>query len=544
MKYTKTIVSLSLILIVSASTYSQKKALESINKNDLKLHMEFLASDELEGRASGENGLNVAARYLAGQAEHIGLKPANGEDGYFQYYTIEERSYDWDQCELITTRNNGEIIKNEHPFFVFPGINDDELKISGEVVFAGYGIKDDTFDYDDFENVDITDKIVMILNRAPMTADGSESQFGEKWLGMQNFQFKMQHIAMQQPKAVFLVFDPKSKMNSIEDLNPDIVKYISNSRALKVEGTKDSEQSMGPKMALIHRSVADEILESTGKTLVELQNAIDETLEPQSFLIKGQHTDMKLVMKNKDLIVPNVFGIIEGSDPVLKDELVIYMAHFDHLGMGENGDVYNGADDNGSGTVALIEIAEAFLKEKKQPKRSVGFLWVSAEEIGLFGSTYFADHPLHPIENIVSAINLDMVGRTVSEEDISKGRKNMTIVGMDSVKVIGGKQSSVLMEINELVLEEFGLKPNYKYNNPKHPARYFYRSDHINFAKKDIPILFYSTGTHADYHEITDELEKIDYDKFLLMTKFCYKVGFNVANYKEEIIVDNPMSGW
>jgi len=197
-----------------------------------------------------------------------------------------------------------------------------------------------------------------------------------------------------------------------------------------------------------------------------------------------------------------------------------------------------------SGTVALIEIAEAFMKEKKRPGRSIGFLWVSAEEIGLFGSEYFAEHPLIAHEQIAAVINLDMVGRSKTEEDVKSSRSGLTIQGGDSVKVIGGLQSKVLMAINERSLEEAGLVGNYQFNNREDPRRYFFRSDHISFARKDIPVLFYSTGTHRDYHLISDEEEAIDYGKFLKMTRFCYKVGFNVAQYKDHITVDNPMSSW
>jgi len=214
------------------------------------------------------------------------------------------------------------------------------------------------------------------------------------------------------------------------------------------------------------------------------------------------------------------------------------------MGTDGNGGVFNGADDNATGSVALIEIAEAFMKEKKRPKRSIGILWVSAEEIGLFGSQYFADHPLIPQENIAAAINLDMLGRTKMEEDVKSKRSGLTIQGEDSVKVIGGLQSKVLMDINNRTLEDMGLVGNYIYNDINHPERSFYRSDHINFARKDIPVLFYSTGIHRDYHMLTDVEERIDYERFLKMTRFCYKVGFNVAQYSDPIEVDKPMSGW
>jgi Zn-dependent M28 family amino/carboxypeptidase len=249
-------------------------------------------------------------------------------------------------------------------------------------------------------------------------------------------------------------------------------------------------------------------------------------------------------MESKDLEVYNVFGMIEGSDPELKDEMVIYLAHYDHVGTDGQGGVFNGADDNASGTVALIEIAEAFKKEEKSPRRSIGILWVSAEEIGLFGSQYFAENPLVPAEKIAAVINLDMVGRTKTAADEQSDRSGLTIQGGDSLEVIGGLQSKVLMKINEKSLKKAGLVGNYHYNNLTDPNRYFYRSDHINFARQDIPVLFYSTGTHSDYHMVSDVEKAIDYSKFLKVTRFCYEVGFNVAQYKGSIEVDNPMSRW
>ncbi len=523
---------------------AQKRALESIITEDLKLHMDFLASDELEGRSTGEKGLEVAARYLAGQAEHTGLKPMNGELGFFQYYSIEERTYDWEKSGISIISEKGKRTVNKKAFYLIPGIQNDRLTLEGQVVFAGYGINDEAFNYNDFSNIDISDKIVMIMNRAPMNAEGTECKFGSKYMEMQNFQYKMQNIMMQGPKAILMVFDPKSGMNSIEDLDPGISKYLSSSISLKKEETENKPDYPRPRMILVHRDLADHLLENSGTSLEKLQAEIDESLEPGSFQLEGIKVEIDLIMKNTEHDVPNVFGVIEGSDPLLKNEFVIYLAHFDHIGTDGEGGVFNGADDNASGSVALIEIADAYMKEKNLPERSVGFLWVSGEEIGLFGSGYFADHSLVPIENIAAVINLDMVGRTKTDEDRHSDRDDLTIVGGDTVGVLGGLQSKLLMDINTKTLNEMGLIPDYTYNNLDHPARFFYRSDHINFARKDIPVLFYSTGTHADYHRVTDDPGKIDYDKFLTMTKFAFKVGFNVANYKGKITVDNPMSKW
>jgi len=534
------------IALFSLPAQAQKDGLESISSDELKTHMLFLASDELEGRDTGEPGLQVAARYLAVQAEALGLQPLDADKDYLQPYLIADKGYDREKSHIAITGADGSVSLNEDPFYVFPAPSGDQTIYEGDVVFAGYGINDKEQGYNDFENIDIQDKVVMIMNRAPMNEDGTEAQFDNaKWTDMQNFQYKMMYIYSQKPRAVLMVMDPKSGMESIEDINPAIAKFLSRSRELKTED-KEEDSPMGnrPGMILIHRNVADQLLASSGKNLKDLQLEIDRDLKPNSFLIEGSSIKIELHMESSDLEIYNVFGMIEGSDPELKDEMVIYVAHYDHVGTDGKGGVFNGADDNASGTVALIEIAEAFTKEEKGPKRSIGILWVSAEEIGLFGSQYFAEHPLIPKEKIAAVINLDMVGRTKSPEDELSDRSGLTIQGGDSVKVIGGLQSEVLMKINEKTLKACGLVGNYQYNNLKDPNRYFYRSDHINFARQDIPVLFYSTGTHRDYHMVSDEEEAIDYDKFLKMTRFCYEAGFNVAQYKGAIEVDNPMSTW
>lgn len=545
MKTHQLLMNLCLMSLFFQPVWAQKKGLESINAHDLKTHMLFLASDELEGRDTGEPGMNIAARYLAVQAKRLGLKSADPEHGFFQPYIISERAYDQENSAVTIATEGMDPVVDRNPFYMLSGNSADRTLIEGEVVFAGYGIKDDENEYNDFAQIDIEGKIVLIMNRAPMNEEGTEILLdNNRYGGMMNFRSKLEYIVGQNPKAVLVVFDPKSGLQSLEDMNPGFASYLGRSRSLKMEESEEEAEWMQPRVALIHRSVADQVLMGSGRSLKELQLEIDRNFASRSFLVEGVHMKIELVMKTTDIKVSNVFGLIEGSDPVLKDEVVIYLAHYDHVGTDASGNVYNGADDNASGTVALIEIAEAFLKEKKAPKRSIGILWVSAEEIGLFGSQYFADHPLVPTEKTAAVINLDMVGRTKTQEDGESNRQGLTIVGGDTVKVIGGLQSKVLMEINEKTLTEMGLVGNYTYNDLNHPDRYFFRSDHISFARKDIPVLYYSTGTHKDYHRVTDDEELIDYDKFLKMTRFCYKTGFNVAQYDDPIEVDNPMSTW
>lgn len=544
MKIISKTIAVLLVSLFIVNLQSQQKGLQSISSRDLKTHMEFLASDELEGRNTGESGLQIAARYLAVQASRIGLKPVDPDGGFFQRFILQERSYDR-KNSVITITEDSAGISNTQPFYILPSVENKNILIEGDVVFAGYGIRDKNHDYNDFENIDISGKVVLIMNRAPMNEEGTEILFDpEKWSGIMNLQFKLPYIMSQDPKAVLVVMDPKSGLSSIEEIYPGIARYLSSTRKLKTGEQEAVPEGYRPKSVFIHRSVADQLLEGSGKTMEELQVEIDGKLEPQSFELDHKNIRIELQMEVKDMALSNVFGLIEGSDPELKDEVVIYVAHYDHVGTDGKGGVFNGADDNASGTVALIEIAEAYMAEKKLPGRSIGILWVSAEEVGLYGSEYFAKHPLVPEEQIVAVINLDMVGRTRTEEDTRLGRHDMTIVGGDTVKVIGGLQSTVLMEISKKTLDELEMVGNYRYNNIDDPERYFFRSDHINFARMDIPVLFYSTGTHRDYHTVNDVEERIDYDKFLKMARLGFNVGYNISRYKGPIEVDNPMSGW
>ena len=523
---------------------AQKMGIESITIPDMESHMYFLASDELEGRSTGEPGLNIAGKYLATQAKLLGLKAMDDDKDYLQNYVLVESNYDFEKSQ-ITVGSDGEdpAILNED-FFIIGGDNSEHYSVEGEVVFAGYGVVEADHNYDDFAEVDITGKFVLMMNRAPMDEAGETIKFGAKYGDMQNVMIKYPNIAMRQAKGILLVMDPKSGFNSIIEAAPFIKNFLSSSKSVKGSPSDGMFGQMPLPIILIHRKVADQLLEGSGVTLDELQRKIDESLEPHSFPIQNKTCQVDLYLNSREFNAPNVFGVIEGSDPKLKDEYIIYMAHIDHLGTDEQGNVFNGADDNASGSVALLEMAEAFLKEKKKPARSIGFLWVSGEEIGLFGSGYYAENPIIPLNKTVTAINLDMVGRSRTEKDNAANSSQITVLAGDSIRVIGGLQSKVLMDINKTTLKEMNMAGDYEYNNTDHPARYFYRSDHISFAQKDIPILSFSTGTHTDYHKITDTIDKIDFQKFQHVTRFVFKVGFNVANYKGEITVDNPFSSW
>lgn len=225
----------------------------------------------------------------------------------------------------------------------------------------------------------------------------------------------------------------------------------------------------------------------------------------------------------------NILAFIEGSEK--PDEIIVISAHYDHVGT-KNGEIYNGADDDGSGTVAVMEIAQAFNEAKKKgygPKRSILFLHVTGEEHGLFGSEYYSDHPVFPLVNTVANLNIDMIGRDDPE---NRGKKYVYVIGSEML-------SSDLKKISETAnAKTEKLELNYKYDDPKDPQRLYYRSDHYNFAKHNIPVAFYFDGIHEDYHKPTDTPDRIDYDILTKRTKLVFATAWELANRPDRIVVD------
>src|SRR5690606_16420895 len=227
----------------------------------------------------------------------------------------------------------------------------------------------------------------------------------------------------------------------------------------------------------------------------------------------------------------NVLGFIEGSEK--PEEILVISAHYDHVGV-HDGEIYNGADDDGSGSVAILEIAKAFKKAEKEvfrPKRSILFLHVTSEEIGLLGSKYYTDvQPVFPLENTIANLNIDMIGR-VDDKHLNQP---------DYVYLIGSdKLSTDLHNLSESANQKYiNLELDYTYNDENDPNRFYYRSDHYNFAKNNIPIIFYFNGVHPDYHKTTDTSDKINYDLLAKRTRLVFATAWELANAENRPIVD------
>ncbi len=513
----------------------------TITSADLKNYVTFLSSPLLKGRMNGEPELDIAAEFIASQAGLIGLKPANN-GSFFQPYTVYRKSFDPDKTMFQIIRGEKDTTTLHLPVFQILPTGPADFVIEGEVVFAGYGIKADKYKYNDLLDLKAEGKILLIMDRAPMTADGKTCQFTEPgWVSSMSFQMKLTTLIYSKAKAILIVSDPKSGFRSFEESHSGLAGYLKISVSLNPTQEKANPfMAAMPKVIFISSAVADELLKGSGQSLESLQNTIDSTLTPHTFEITGKKLRLTEVTRTEEKTLNNVAGYIEGSDPVLKNEVVVFSGHYDHIG-GSGTKINAGADDNASGSAALLSIAEAFQNMKKKPLRSTLFLWVSGEEIGLFGSQSYVDHPLFPLEKTVADLNIDMIGR-VKEPADSTSETPMT--GPNSLFVIADSQSKDLLSIAGKVDKRNPVDFDYSLSGKNHPLQLFSRSDHYNFVRKDIPILSFTTGIHSDYHTPRDIVDKIDFEKMKMATRSIYEIGLEIAGRKTRVAVDNPFTTW
>lgn len=504
---------------------AQKKELQSITESDLKAHLEFIASDNLQGRDffTEVPGLEITADYLKSQCEKMGLTP--GVEGFFQKFEMEAVKPDPDRTVLSVKDGNGKITYETKNIFALGGPAKSDT-ISGEVVFAGYGWYNEDTKYNDTKDLDLKGKIVLVMTRTLEQAkEGADPE-------METEMKKMSRAMMGGAKALVLVNDP---MNPNSEYIESIRKYATGG-SLQLKGAKSTPR-IPIRLVFGTEELGDKILEASGKTLAGLQKEINESGSPKSFALKNITSEIKLVKAIQGIQGKNVIAIVEGSDPELKKECIVFSAHYDHLGIDGEGGIYNGADDNGTGTAALLEIAEAFQSMKKKPKRSIVFAWVTGEEKGLLGSDYYSQNPIISLENTLADINLDMVGRSAENELEVIDSESKSLAGPNGLYIVSGKQSTELMSISDEVCEDLGLIPSDELTKA-----FLTRSDYYHFYKNGVPILGLSTGLHDDYHQTTDELDKIDYTKMKRVTQYAFSVAYKLASQKNRLAVDKPVN--
>ena len=491
----------------------------TITPADLERHLAILAADDMEGRETGQPGQKRAAAYLADYFQHLGLPAIGPEGDYFQRISFVSEGWEEIQLEL-----NGKPVRHLWEFYSYPDRNRDRPRFTtDEVLFLGYGI--DTPDYSDYANVDVRGKTLLVLTGEPRDADGISLVTGEPILSEWSLDGTKKLAAARRHGAELVIFIDGSFKENVGVARQSIL-----DNRLRM-GWVDAGMEDLANSIYISPEVARRLLGKRYKQVVRARRKLAKTgkLKPVSIPVELALQQQKAV---RQLLGENVLGYVEGSDPVLKNELLVVTAHYDHIGR-RGDDIFNGADDNGSGTSTILELAEAFVTAKNRgygPRRSVLFMLVSGEEKGLLGSAYYVNHPLFPLERTIANINVDMVGRV--DDKHADNPNYIYVIGSDRL-------SSDLHRINEEVNREFvGLELDYTYNAESDPNRYYYRSDHYNFAERGIPAIFFFNGTHADYHRATDTVDKINFPKMAKIGQLVFHTAWELANRDERIKVD------
>lgn len=468
-----------------------------ITAEDLRTHLYKVASKEFEGRETGTEGQRKAAAYIEDQFKAVGLQPGN-KTGYQLYYPIFHDSLTKASIEV-----NGQVFHNYEDLSVVSWLNHTATIYGSEVVFVSYGISDST--EDNYKGLDVRGKIVLMLNGIP---PGARSVAG----GRKGF-VNRQEAALNNGAAAILVVQQGYPQKA---RTPFSAPYL--------DGFK---KQILPNTFFISERIAEAIMgkdyaiAKTGKGQAGTYQA-DVVLDFDKAMFTEHSSD--------------VLGLLEGSD--LKDQFVVLSAHYDHLGKRDSV-IYYGADDDGSGTVSILQLAKAFAKAKadgKGPRRSILFLANSGEEKGLWGSEYYSEHPAYPLEQTTVDLNIDMIGRIDPNRKKGDSTNYVYVVGDD-------KLSSDLKKISETQNKKhIKLELDYKFNDPSDPQHIYYRSDHYNFARKGVPIIFYFDGIHKDYHRPSDTPDKINYDLMEKRARLVFFTAWEMANRNDMLKRDIPLN--
>ncbi|NAS12983.1 M28 family peptidase [Poritiphilus flavus] len=475
----------------------------TITESELKEHLYTYASDEFEGRETGKEGQKKAVEYLKKAYEALGIPAAQKDGNYFQNVPLE-----------MAKLPSGSILVGDKTFV----IGEDFLTFSksegtyDEIQYVGYGIEDGS--YSDYKDLDVSGKLVLMKFGEPMNEDGTYLLSGTEeksvWSNVSESIGKRSRLAKEKGAKGILYYDTANykRFKGYYD-------YMKQNKKGSM-GLKNNKKN--PAVVVLGEGMAKALLPG-----------IDEQQAASSI---GSKITFELSSDNEEIKSENVVAVLKGSEK--PDEYVIISSHLDHIGVNANGDINNGADDDGSGTVAMLEIAEAFKQAAdagQGPKRSIVFLHVTGEEKGLLGSQYYADEdPIFPLEQTVANLNIDMIGRIDPKRE---GERNyIYLIGSD-------KLSTDLHELSEEVNKKYSnLELDYTYNDENDPNRFYYRSDHYNFAKNNIPIIFYFNGTHDDYHRPGDTPDKINYDLLQNRSRLIFHTAWEVANRDQRVVVD------
>ncbi|MBT8378126.1 MAG: M28 family peptidase [Ignavibacteria bacterium] len=504
----KSIFVFTISLFSTFSIFCQQIDDPEITAEEIQQHINYFASDDLKGRDSGTEELFEASNYIKDEFVSYGLKPLFNES-YLQEFSF---------IKSIELTENNKFVFSVHGDQISPDLNVEyttvpfsgNAAVEGNLIFAGFGISASDLDYDDYEGIDVTGKVIIVMRNTP-ESDVPHSEF-DAYSPLR----KKASVARDKGAIGIIFVNPYNGHKKEDDL-------------IDFEYDRGGAITEFP-VINVKRSLVEKLFAEEEITFNDYYNKIIKTKKSASFEFKNSTASIKTEIEEVESISWNVGGYFEGGDPELKNEQIIIGAHFDHLGMGGDGSLYrgdepqihNGADDNASGTTGVLELAEKFSSVKNNLKRSVVFLAVSGEELGLLGSNYFVNNMPFPSENAITMINMDMIGRL-----------------KDSSLIVYGTGTS--SNWKDILNEQNKYKFNLSFNDEGYGP-----SDHSSFYGKKIPVLFFFTGTHEDYHKPSDDSENINAEGEEAILNYIFNVAMNIDQNPERpdyLLVENEESG-
>ena len=509
------------------------KAAANITAQQMRDYLYFIASDEMEGRDTPSRGLDTTAKFIGMNLSRWGFKPAGDNGTFYQKIALRRETIDPAATKMSVDGKN--LVFGED-YFRMNGTG----AVDAALVYGKDGWMVKSKNIDALAGVDVKGKIVvfsgkefsqryMIAMPAGVKRDDLKGVRGTDWAD------PITNAREKGAAGVMIVAPPQ-----LQAFWGQLQSFLGSGTTFP-EKLRDNA-SVGPNslpVMLVSEKVGQSIGITAGNGNLTAQNAA-----------------VALVNKTEMLSTQNVVAIWEGSDPTLKAEMVAIGAHYDHIGINLNAQgtdkIFNGADDDGSGTTGVLAIAEALAKSDKRPKRSILFVWHCGEEKGLWGSEYFTKFPTVDLKNVIAQLNIDMIGRSKKpgyqapcDINLAPGQKpcNGELSGANEIYVIGSKMMSTeLGAVSESINNSYlKLNYNYRYDDPKDENRFFFRSDHFNYASKGIPIIFWFDGVHEDYHGAGDEPDKIDYDKMEKVARTIFLTLWELADAKSRPTVDKQL---
>ncbi|HKQ78274.1 MAG TPA: M28 family peptidase [Blastocatellia bacterium] len=538
-----------LCLTLSAVPAQNRKAEKAtVQADDLQKWLTYLASDELEGRATFSEGLGLAAAYLAEQLRSWGVKPGGDNGSYFQRVRVLGVKKSANRSTLTVEVNGQTRTFKEGEGITFPrNVGGKRSFTVDQVEFLGYGLDAPLANQNDYAGKDVKGKAVVYLG-----ANGPQG-LGTRFRRALGGRARYATDQRQAVASIGVGGGPAGERQGGGGAGGGGASARGGIEQEEFTTTQRLDHPLPPNV--IARDDFFEFLFSNADVkYAELKEKAAKQEPLPSFTLKGVKLSFNLdadyqIVRTQ--FTRNVIGVVEGTDPKLKDTYVTFGAHYDHQGYAEGeiaqgarqgavgrvkqgaleDRIWNGADDDGSGTATLLGVAKAFATGPK-PKRSLMFLWFAGEERGLWGSRFHADYPTAPLEKIVANLNMDMVGR--NRDDKPEEANSVYLVGSDRIST---ELHNLTVEANAGLVKP--LKLDFEMNDPTDLEQVYYRSDHYSYAAKGIPIVFFTTGLHPDYHVNTDSVEKINFEKMARIGQLVYEAGRRVANLDNAPARDN-----